>query len=76
MQPQKAQAPLAPEFEESRAEYMEAMKKYEVDMARFQREGPDLAASSKKEELNLLEMVVRLKSTDGILGASKFRGLQ
>ena len=64
--------PYQEKYEESRAEYMEAMKKYEADMARFQREGPDLAASSEKEEFNLLEKVVRLKSTDGIVGASKF----
>ncbi len=64
--------PYQEKYEESRAEYMEAMKKYEADMARFQREGPDFAASSEKEEFNLLEKVVRLKSTDGIVGASKF----
>jgi LysM repeat protein len=64
--------PYQEKYEESKVEYLEAMEKYEVDMARFQREGPDVAANSEKEELNLLEKVVKLKSTDGIVGASRF----
>jgi hypothetical protein len=64
--------PYQEKYEKSKAEYLEAMKKYEADMAQFQREGPDVSANLETEEINLLEKVVKLKSTDGIVGASKF----
>ncbi|KAL3822336.1 hypothetical protein ACHAXA_002651 [Cyclostephanos tholiformis] len=64
--------PYQEKYEKSKAEYMEAMKKYDAEMARFQREGPGVTANSENEEINLLEKVVKLRSKDGILGASKF----
>eukprot|EP00571_Detonula_confervacea_P010596 CAMPEP_0172305424 /NCGR_PEP_ID=MMETSP1058-20130122/6717_1 /TAXON_ID=83371 /ORGANISM="Detonula confervacea, Strain CCMP 353" /LENGTH=1376 /DNA_ID=CAMNT_0013017021 /DNA_START=256 /DNA_END=4386 /DNA_ORIENTATION=+ len=59
-------------FEESRAAYNQAMKTYEADMERFQRESPHDTTDLTKVDTSLLEKVVKLKSNDGISGASKF----
>lgn len=60
-------------FEESRAAYNRVMKKYEADMEQFQRASPTDATNLGAEvDTSLLEKVVKLKSNDGISGASKF----
>lgn len=60
-------------YEESKAGYIQATKKYEAEMEQFKREGPQDTSNLLGEvDTSLLEKVVKLKSTDGIAGASKF----
>jgi hypothetical protein len=66
--------PYQDKYEESKAEYVKAMQKYEKEMKQYRRlgHGADVESDSNKDEFDLLEKVVKLKSTDGIVGASKF----
>ena len=66
--------PYQDKYEESKAEYVKAMQKYEKEMKQYRRlgSGADVASDSNKDEFDLLEKVVKLKSTDGIVGANKF----
>lgn len=66
--------PYQERFEESRAAYNKAMKKYEADMERF-RSGSEANHDDHDQgeiDTSLLEKVVKLKSTEGISGTSKF----
>jgi len=65
--------PYQEKFEASKAAYNEAMKKYEAEMDRFRRESPmDTSDIGGGVDTSLLEKVVKLKSADGLSGASKF----
>lgn len=65
--------PYNERFEQSKAEHVKAMKKYEVELEQFKREAPQVTTGlSSQVDTSLLEKVVKLKSTDGIAGASKF----
>ena len=70
---EKDKLPYQLMYEESKAVYEDAMKKYESDLMKFKtmtsNDTPNLTA---KIDTSLLEKVVKLKSTEGILGASKF----
>mmetsp|Transcript_40927 Transcript_40927/g.73781 ORF Transcript_40927/g.73781 Transcript_40927/m.73781 type:complete len:1370 (-) Transcript_40927:68-4177(-) len=58
--------------DESKAAYNQDMTKYEAEMDRFRRESPQDTTNLGGVDTSLLEKVVKLKSTDGISGASKF----
>jgi hypothetical protein len=64
--------PYQERYEESKAEYVKLMKKYEAAMRHFKRQGPqDTTQLAKEVDTSLLEKVVKLKSANGISGASK-----
>ena len=68
----RKKAPYQEKYEESRAEYLEKMKVYDAEMERFNRQGPqDTTKLGGEVDTSLLEKVVKLKSTNGISGASK-----
>ncbi len=70
---EKDKLPFQLMYEESKAVYEEAMKKYDSDMMKFKTMNSDDTSNvPAKIDTSLLEKVVKLKSTEGILGASKF----
>jgi len=64
--------PYIEKFEESKAAYADAMKKYELELANFKREAPQETSGLRGQDTSLLEKVVKLKSNCGISGASKY----
>ena len=64
--------PFQEMYEKSKAEYDKAMTKYNSEMKHFKRQGPQETVNLAGEvDTSLLEKVVKLKTTDGISGASK-----
>lgn len=64
--------PYFEKFEESKAAYADAMRKYELELANFKREAPQDTTGLRGQDTSLLEKVVKLKSNCGISGASKY----
>jgi hypothetical protein len=64
--------PYIKKFEESKAAYADAMRKYELELANFKREAPQDTTGLRGQDTSLLEKVVKLKSNCGISGASKY----
>lgn len=64
--------PYIEKFEESKAAYTDAMRKYELELANFKREAPQDTTGLRGQDTSLLEKVVKLKSNCGISGASKY----
>lgn len=64
--------PYIEKYEESKAAYADAMKKYELELANFKREAPQDMTGLRGQDTSLLEKVVKLKSNCGISGASKY----
>lgn len=72
---EKEKLPFQLMYEESKAVYEDAMMKYERDMRRLKNgkyNNNDTSSEPVETDTSLLEKVVKLKSTEGILGASKF----
>lgn len=68
----KDKMPFQAMYEESKALYNEAMKKYELDLIQHKRGNPHDTSNIVEPDTSLLEKVVKLKSTGSISGASKF----
>ena len=64
--------PYIEKFEESKAAFADAMRKYELELANFKREVPLDTTGLLGQDTFLLEKVVKLKSNCGISGASKY----
>jgi hypothetical protein len=70
---EKDKLPFQLMYEESKAVYEEAMKKYECDMMQFKSGSSNVTSNGPvATDTSLLEKVVKLKSPEGITGASKF----
>ncbi|KAL7492282.1 hypothetical protein ACHAWT_001453 [Skeletonema menzelii] len=68
----EGKVPYIEKYEESKAAFADAMKKYELELANFKREAPQDMTGLRGQDTSLLEKVVKLKSNSGISGASKY----